>query len=77
MTPDALVVKNLFQMESEFRTMASGTTDILVSLLQFTFVQDVFPIFIDVMAVLAGESCFGMAIMRKGHCRSCLFPQGL
>jgi hypothetical protein len=77
MTPDALVVKNLLQIESEFRTMASGTTDILVSFLQFAFIQDVFSIFIDVMAVHAGQSCFGMAIMRKGHCRPCPFSQDL
>jgi hypothetical protein len=67
----ALVVKSLFQIESRLRTMTSGTTDALVALLEFTLVQNVFPVFIDVVAVLAGQSCFNMAIVRKGHRRSC------
>src|SRR4030043_1908244 len=69
---DALVVKSLFQIELGLRAMASRTTDFLIPFLKFTFVQNVFPIFIEVMAVLARQSCFNMAVMRKRHRRSCL-----
>ena len=71
MAPDALVVESLFQVESEIRAMAGRTADALFSFFQHTFLQDVFPVFINMMAVLAGESGFGMTIMRKGHCRAC------
>jgi hypothetical protein len=54
--------------------MAGRTADALFSFLQCTFIQDVFPVFIEMMAVLAGESGFGMTIMRKGHRRSRLSP---
>jgi hypothetical protein len=72
MTTHALVVKSLLQMGPERWTMASGTTDVLIPFLKFTFVQDVFPVFIEVMAILARQACFNMAVMRKGHRRSCL-----
>jgi hypothetical protein len=49
----ALFMESLFQIELGLRAMASKTTDVLISFLEFTFVQNVFPIFIDVMAVLA------------------------
>jgi len=74
MTTDALVVKSLFQPESGIGSMTGGTADALFSFLQCTFIQDVFPVFIEVMAVLAGESDFGMTIMRKGHRRPRLSP---
>lgn len=70
MTTDTLVVKNLFQTESGIRSMTGRTADALFSFLQCAFLQDVFPVFIEMMAVLAGESGFGMTIMRKGHRRS-------
>ena len=50
---DALFMKGLFQIESGLRAMATEATDVLSPFLEFTFIQDVFPIFIDVMAVLA------------------------
>jgi hypothetical protein len=77
MAPDALVVKSLFQIESGIRAMAGRTADALFSFLQRTLLQDVFPVFINVMAVLARESGFGMTIMRKGHRSSCLSSQDL
>ena len=77
MATHALVVKSLLQIESELWTMASGTTDALIPLLEFTLVQDVFPVFIDVMAVLAGQATFDMFVMRKGHRRSCFFSRDL
>jgi hypothetical protein len=55
--------------------MASGTPASLVSLLQFALVEDVFPIFIDVMTILAGEPGFDVAIMSKGNRRSLLLPK--
>lgn len=70
MTTDALIVKSLFQVDSRIRSMTGRTADALFSFLQFAFVQDVFPVFIEMMAVLAGESGFGMTIMRKGHRRA-------
>jgi hypothetical protein len=72
MTTHALVVKSLFQIESGLRAMASKTTDALIPFLEFTLVQNVIPFFIDVMAVLARQACFNMAVMRKRHRRSCL-----
>jgi len=74
MTTDALVVKSLFQTESGIRSMTGRTADALFSFFQCTFIQDVFPVFIEMMAVLAGESGFGMTIMREGHCRPRLSP---
>jgi len=52
--------------------MASRTTDPLVPFLKFAFVQNVLPALIDVMAVLARQPRFNMAVMRKRHRRSCL-----
>jgi hypothetical protein len=72
MTTHALVVKSLFQIESGLRAMASKTTDALIPFLEFTLVQNVIPFFIDVMAVLARQACFNMAVMRKRHRRACL-----
>jgi len=74
MTTDALVVESLFEVESRIRSMTGGTADALFSFLQCAFLQDVFPVFIEMMAVLAGESGFGMTIMREGHCRPRLSP---
>jgi hypothetical protein len=73
MTTHALVVKSLLQIEPEPWTMASGTTDVLIPFLKFTFVQDVFPVFVDVMTILAGQASFDMFVVREGHRRSC-FP---
>jgi len=77
MATDALVVKSLFQIESGIRAMAGRTADALFSFLQGTLLQDVFPVFINMMAVLARESGFGMTIMRKGHRSSCPSSQDL
>ena len=71
MAAHTLVVKSLLQIESGLRTMTSRTTDVLISFLQFTFIQNILPVLVDMMAVLAGQSCFDMAIVRKGHRRSC------
>jgi hypothetical protein len=49
----ALAVKSLFQIESGLRAMAGKTTEVLIPFLKFALVQNIFPIFIDVMAVLA------------------------
>ncbi len=70
MTTDALIVKSLFQAESGIRPMAGRAADAFFSFFQCTFIQDVFPVFIKVMAVLAGESGFGMTIVRKGDRRA-------
>jgi hypothetical protein len=45
--------------------MAGGTTNTFFPFLQCPFLQDVLPILIEMMAVLAGESGFGMTIVRK------------
>ena len=74
MTTDALVVESLFEVESRIRSMTGRAADALFSFFQCAFLQDVFPVFIEVMAVLAGESDFGMTIMRKGHRRPRLSP---
>ena len=75
MAADALVVKSLFQIDSKLWAVAGRTTDALISLLQFALVEDVFPIFIDVMTILAGEPEFDVAIMSKGNRRSLLLPK--
>ena len=77
MAPDALVVESLFQVDSEIRAMAGRTADALFSFFQRALIEDVFSVFINMMTVLAGESGFGMTIMRKGHRRACLSSQGL
>jgi hypothetical protein len=77
MATDALVVKRLFQLESGIWAMAGRTADALFSFFQGTLLQDVFSVFINMMAVLARESGFGMTIMRKGHRRSCPSSQDL
>jgi hypothetical protein len=77
MATDALVVKSPLQVGSRIRPMTRRTADVLFSFLQRTFIEDVLPVFIEMMAVLAGKSGFGVTIMRKGHCRSCLSPQDL
>ena len=69
MATAALIVKSLFQAESGIRPMAGRTADAFFSFLQCPFIQDVFPVFIEMMAVLAGESGFGMTIVRKGDRR--------
>jgi hypothetical protein len=74
MTTDALIVKSLFQVESGIRSVARRTADTLFSFLQRTFIQHVFPVFIHMMAVLAGEPAFRMTIMEKGYRRPCLCP---
>jgi hypothetical protein len=53
MATRALVVKSLFQIESGLRAMAGKTTEVLIPFLEFALVQNIFPIFIEVMAVLA------------------------
>lgn len=70
MTTDTLIVKSLFQAESGIRPMAGRAADAFFSFFQGTFIQDVFPIFIEMVTVLAGESGFGMTIVRKGDRRS-------
>jgi len=51
--------------------MTSRATDVLISFLKFALVQNVFPVFIDVMAILAGQSCFNMEIVREDYRRPC------
>jgi len=77
MASHALVMKSLLQVDSRPRLVASGTADPLGSLLQFALVEDVLPIFIDVMTILAGEPSFDVAIMSKGNRRSLLLPKVL
>ena len=55
MATHALVMKSLLPNRVETSTMAGGTADSLVSLLQFALVKDIFSIFIDVMTILAGN----------------------
>jgi hypothetical protein len=71
MATDALVVKSLLQIESRLLAMASRAADAFFSCLQCPLVQDIFPVFINMMAVFARESGFRMTIMRKSHLRSC------
>jgi len=77
MTTHALIVKGLLQVEPKLWIMASGTTDALISFLEFALVQDVFSVFIDVMAVFAGQANFDMFVMRKGHRGSCFSSRDL
>jgi hypothetical protein len=51
----ALVVKGLFQINSKLWTVASRTADVLIAFLEFALIQNVFPIFVNMMAVLTGE----------------------
>jgi hypothetical protein len=57
--------------------MTSRTTDVLISFLQFTFIQDVLPVLVEMMAVLARQFNFDMAVVRKHYCRPLLFPRNL
>jgi hypothetical protein len=77
MTTDALVVKSLFQIDSKLWAVAGRTTDALISLLQFALVQNVFPVFINVMAVLTGQSRLHMAVVRNRHSGSFTFSKCL
>jgi hypothetical protein len=43
-----------FEIKPGFRSMASGTPNLLVSLCQFAFIQDVFALLIEMVAILAG-----------------------
>jgi hypothetical protein len=52
----ALIVKGLFQTNSKLWTVASRTTDALIAFLELALIQNVFPIFVNMMAVLTGQS---------------------
>jgi hypothetical protein len=70
MTTHALVVKGLFQIGPNLLAVTRKTADALGSFFEFALVQNVFPVFIEVMAILTRQSCFDMAIVRKRHRRS-------
>jgi hypothetical protein len=68
-------MESLLQTYSRLRLMASGTADSLVSLLQFALVEDIFPVFIDVMTILAGKPGFNVTVVKKRNRRSLLLPK--
>jgi len=72
-TAGALPMIGPFEIESGFRPVASGTLNLLISLCQFAFIQDIFALFIEMVAILTGDSLFGMEIVRKDD-RGPLFP---
>jgi len=74
---NTLVMESLFQTDSKVWAMAGGTTDTLISLLESALIQNVFPVFINMMAVLTGQSRFDMAVVMKGHSGSFTFSKGL
>jgi hypothetical protein len=71
MTADALVVKSLLQVEPGLRTMASRATNTLIPFFEFILFQDIFSVFINMMAILTRESSFDMTHMGESHGRSC------
>jgi len=72
---DALLMKGLFKIGPGICSMASRTANSPVSLLQLALVKNVFSVFVDVMAVLAGEAGFDMPIVKEGDRRSSLIPK--
>jgi hypothetical protein len=75
MTAYALFVESFFRIETGLRTMTGRTTDVLIPFLELTFIQNVFPIFIEVMTVLTGQSHLGMAVVRKRYGRPLFFSR--
>lgn len=70
---DTLPMIGLFEIKPGFRPVAGGALNLLASLHQFAFVQDIFPLLIEMVAILAGQSLLGMEVMWKGD-RGSLFP---
>jgi hypothetical protein len=66
---DALPMIGLFEIQSGFRPVAGGTLDFFVPRFQFAFVQDIFPLLIEMMTVLTGQSLLDMEVMWKGDRR--------
>src|SRR5512135_2407425 len=77
MATDALVVKGPLQFDLRLRSMTRRTANTLFSFRERTFIEDVFPVFIQMVAVLAGDACFGMTIMGKAHRRTSSFSRDL
>jgi hypothetical protein len=73
MATQALPMIGPFKMKPGFRPVAGGTLNLLVSLLQCAFVQDIFTLLVEMVAILAGPSLFDMKVMGKGYGRP-LFP---
>jgi len=70
---DALPMIGLFEIKFGFGPVAGRALNLLTSLHQFTFIKDIFALFIEVVAILAGQSLFSMEVMLKDHSRP-LFP---
>jgi hypothetical protein len=64
---DALPVKNLPQVPSTPGTVALLAPDPGLPGFEITFLQDILPLLIPVMAILAGEVSLHMAAVRKGN----------
>jgi hypothetical protein len=67
MTAYALPVKGLLKMEPGGRSVAERTADLLVSLHQLTFIEDILSFLIEMMAVLTGQPPVNMEIVGKVH----------
>lgn len=63
----------LFKIESRFGGVAGGAQNLLVSFYQFALIEDVFPILIKMMTVLAIQSLFHMELVGKIY-RGSFFP---
>ena len=70
---DALLMISLFEIQSRFWPVASGALNLLAALCQFAFVQDIVAFFIEMVAILAGQSLLGMKVMWKDDRRP-FFP---
>ncbi len=71
----ALLMKSFFQIRPGVRPMASRAANPLVSLLQFGLVKDILPVFVDVMAILTGDSGFDMPAVRERNRGPCFIPK--
>ncbi len=76
-TAHALLMEGLFQIRPGVRSMAGRTANPRVSLLQLALVKDIFPLFVNVMTILAREPGFDMAMVREGNRGSSLLPKVL
>ena len=73
MATHALTMESLLQIDSRLQAVAGGTADLRFSLLQFALVEDVFPVFKNMMTILAGEPGLDVTVVRERDGRSA-FP---
>jgi len=67
MATEALAVKDLLQAPPAPGAVALLAPDSRLSGFEIAFIQNILPLFVPVMAILAGEVPFHMTAVRKGN----------